>query len=234
MRGEEQQGKRIKDFRLPDAQIQSFDEKNYGFSLGGPIIKDKLFFFVNAEKQKTIQPGTSRIAATDALPYGSISTVTRTTASFMNDVKSHLLSNYGYDPGIYQGYSNISENEKLFARLDWNISNNHRFSVRYNQVESQTPSSASTSVSGSGVAGNLSYGNLSYGNNRSGNNQNAGLPFSNSNYFTAANLYSAVAELNSTFGSRFTNIARATYSHQNDPRSSESALFPLVDILDGS
>lgn len=229
MRGEEQQGKRIKDFRIPDAQVQSFDEKNYGFSLGGPIIKDKLFFFVNAEKQKTIQPGTSRIAATDALPYGSISTVTRTSASFMNEVKSYLLSNYGYDPGIYQGYSNISDNEKLFARLDWNISNNHRFSVRYNQVESQTPSSASTSVSGSGVAGNLSYGN-----NRSGNNQNAGLPFSNSNYFTNANLYSAVAELNSTFGSRFTNIARATYSHQNDPRSSESALFPLVDILDGS
>jgi hypothetical protein len=229
MRGEEQQGKRIKDFRIPDAQVQSFDEKNYGFSLGGPIIKDKLFFFVNAEKQKTIQPGTSRIAATDALPYGSISTVTRTSASFMNEVKSYLLSNYGYDPGIYQGYSNISENEKLFARLDWNISNNHRFSVRYNQVESQTPSSASTSVSGSGVAGNLSYGNV-----RSGNNQNAGLPFSNSNYFTNANLYSAVAELNSTFGSRFTNIARATYSHQNDPRSSESALFPLVDILDGS
>ena len=229
MRGEEQQGKRVKDFRIPDAQVQSFDEKNYGFSLGGPIIKDKLFFFVNAEKQKTIQPGTSRIAATDALPYGSISTVTRTTASFMNDVKSYLLNTYGYDPGIYQGYSNISENEKLFARLDWNISNNHRFSVRYNQVESSTPSSASTSVSGSGVTGNLSYGN-----NRSGTTQNAGLPFSNSNYFTQANLYSAVAELNSTFGSKFTNIARVTYSHQNDPRSSESALFPLVDILDGS
>jgi len=229
MRGEEQQGKRIKDFRLPDAQIQSFDEKNFGFSLGGPIIKDKLFFFVNAEKKKTIQPGTPRIAATDALPYGSISTVTKTTASFMNEVKSYLLSNYGYDPGIYQGYSNISDNEKLFARLDWNISNNHRFSVRYNQVESQTPSSASTSVTGSGVP---TIGG--YVNNRSGNVQNAGLPFSNSNYFTAANLYSAVAELNSTFGSKFTNVARAAYTNQNDPRNSESALFPMVDILDGT
>lgn len=227
MRGEENQGKRVKDFRIPDAQIQSFDEKNYGFSLGGPIIKDKLFFFVNAEKKKTIQPGTSRIAATDALPYGSVSVVTQTTESFMNQVKSYLLSEYGYDPGIYQGYSNISDNEKLFARLDWNISKNHRFSVRYNQVESQTPSPASTSVSGSGVAGNLGYGNV-----RSGNTQNAGLPFSNSNYFTAANLYSAVAELNSTFGSRFTNVARATYTNQNDPRTSESALFPMVDILD--
>ena len=229
MRGEEQQGTKIGNYTIPDAQIQSFDEKNYGFSFGGPIIKDKLFFFVNAEKQLTTSPGSSRIAATPALPYGSVSTVTQASASFMNDVKSYLLSNYGYDPGIYQGYSNVSNNEKLFARLDWNINKNHRFSVRYNQVESQTPSSASTSVTGSGVSGVLSYGNV-----RSGNNQNAGLPFSYSNYYTAANLYSAVAELNSTFGSKFTNVLRATYSHQNDPRTSESALFPLVDILDGT
>jgi hypothetical protein len=228
-RGEEQRGTHIGDYTIPDSQIQTFDEKNYGFSFGGPIIKDKLFFFVNAEKQLTTSPGSSRIAATPGLPYGSVSTVTATTASFMDQVKSYLLNNYGYDPGIYQGYSNISKNEKLFARLDWNISKNHRFSVRYNQVESETPSSASTSVSGSAITGNLAYGNV-----RSGNNQNAGLPFSNSNYATAANLYSGVAELNSTFGSRFTNILRATYSHQNDPRTSESALFPLVDILDGT
>jgi hypothetical protein len=228
-RGEEQQGTHIGDYTIPDAQVQSFDEKNYGFSFGGPIIKDKLFFFINAEKQLTTGPGTSRIAATPELPYGSVSTVTNTTATFMDQVKSYLLGNYGYDPGIYQGYSNVSNNEKLFARLDWNISKNHRFSVRYNQVESQTPSSASTSVSGSAITGNLGYGNV-----RSGNNTDAGLPFSNSNYATAANLYSGVAELNSTFGSRFTNVLRATYSHQNDPRTSESALFPLVDILDGT
>jgi hypothetical protein len=229
MRGEEQQGTHIGDYTIPDAQIQSFDEKNYGFSFGGPIIKDKLFFFVNAEKQLTVSPGSSRIAATPAFPYGSVSTVTVASASFMDQVKSYLLNNYGYDPGIYQGYSNVSNNEKLFARLDWNINENHRFSVRYNQVESQTPSSASTSVSGSAVSGTLGYGNV-----RSGNTVDAGLPFSYSNYYTAANLYSGVAELNSTFGSRFTNVLRATYSHQNDPRTSESALFPLVDILDGT
>jgi hypothetical protein len=228
-RGEEQQGTHIGNYTIPDAQIQSYDQKNYGFSFGGPIIKDKLFFFVNAEKQLTTQPGSSRIAATPELPYGSVSTVTATTAGFMNEVKTYLLNNYGYDPGIYQGYSNISKNEKLFGRLDWNINKNHRFSIRYNQVKSQTPSSASASVNGSAVSGNLAYGNV-----RSGNNQNAGLPFSNSNYYTAANLYSGVAELNSTFGSRFTNVLRATYSHQNDPRTSESALFPLVDILDGT
>lgn len=224
IRGEEQQGTHIGNYTIPDAQVQSYDQKNYGFSFGGPIIKDKLFFFVNGEKQVTVSPGTPKIASTPGLPFGSISNVARPTAEFLDGVKSYLLNTYGYDPGVYQGYSNVSKNEKLFARLDWNINKNHRFSVRYNQVESQTPSSVSNSVSGSNVV-------VSTANNRVSNNA---LPFSNSNYYQAANLYSAVAELNSTFGSKFTNTLRATYSHQNDPRTSDGALFPLVDIYEGA
>lgn len=229
MRNEDNQGKRIgESYRIPN--LQKLDEKNYGFSLGGPIVKDKLFFFVNYEKKHTIEPGNNRIAATSSLPYNSgVSTVAPATSTDLNQLKSFLISRYGYDPGVYQGYSNISDNEKMFARLDWNISKNHRFSVRYNQVESKTPSSASTSVTGSGVTGNLGYGNV-----RSGSNTNAGLNFSNANYYQAANLYSAVAELNSNFGSKITNVARATYSHQNDPRTSDSSPFPLVDILNNT
>ena len=229
MRGDDQQGKRIGDYRIPESAVQKLDEKQYGLSFGGPIIKDKLFFFVNYEKKHTIQPGNNRIAATPGLPYGSLTTVAPAKAADLDLLKSTLISRYGYDPGVYQGYSNISDNEKMFARLDWNITKNHRFSIRYNQVESKSPSSASTSVTGSAVVGNLGYGN-----NRSGTNTNAGLNFSNSNYYQAANLYSAVAELNSNFGSKITNVARATYSHQNDPRTSDSSPFPMVDILDGT
>lgn len=229
MRGEEQQGKRIGDtYRIP--ALQPLDEKNYGFSLGGPIIKDKLFFFVNYEKKRTEQPGTQRLAATPSNPYDPANpNVVRADASFLNTVSSYLNTRYGYQTGGYEGYSNISDNEKMFARLDWNISKSHRFSVRYNQVESQSPFSASTSVTNSGATGNLGYLN-----SRSGNLREAGLPFENSNYYQAANLYSAVAELNSNFGSKITNVARVTYSHQNDPRNSDSSPFPLVDILDGT
>ncbi|MCZ4244206.1 TonB-dependent receptor [Pedobacter punctiformis] len=222
MRGEDMQGKRIGDvYRIPT--LQKLDEKNYGASFGGPIIKDKLFFFVNYEKKHTIQPGTTKIAATPSQPFGSLSTVAKPTAVFLDEVKSTLLSKYGYDPGVYQGYSNISDNEKMFARLDWNITKDHRFSIRYNQVESQTPLTVSTSTTGSGIT---------FGSNSHRGTINA-LPFSNSNYYQAANLYSAVAELTSSFGSKVTNVARATYSHQNDPRTSDSSPFPLVDILDG-
>jgi outer membrane receptor protein involved in Fe transport len=232
MRGDENQGKRIGDtYRIPESQVQKLDEKNYGFSLGGPIIKDKLFFFVNYEKKLTTSPGTNRIASTTGLPYGgsSPSTVVMASETFLNTVSSYLQSKYGYATGPYQGYSNQSFNEKMFARLDWNINKSHRFSVRYNQVESQSPSSASTSTSGSPI-GTTGY---QYLNSRSGSTLNAGLPFFNSNYYQAQNLYSGVAELNSNFGSKITNIARATYSHQNDPRTSDSSPFPLVDILDG-
>jgi len=231
MRGDDQQGRRVgESYRIPT--LQKLDEKNYGFSLGGPIIKDKLFFFVNYEKKHTIQPGTQRIAANSTTPYSAANpNVVQASETLLNTIQSYLRTTYNYDPGVYQGYSNISDNEKMFARLDWNISKNHRFSVRYNQVESKTPSSASTSTSGSPIGSVTGY---AYANSRSGTARTAGLPFSNSNYYQAANLYSGVAELNSNFGSKVTNVLRATYSHQNDPRTTDGSPFPLVDILDGS
>ncbi|MCX2474902.1 carboxypeptidase regulatory-like domain-containing protein [Pedobacter sp. MC2016-05] len=233
MRGDDQQGKRIGDtYRIPERSIQKLDEKNYGFSLGGPIVKDKLFFFVNYEKKNTTSPGTQRIASSEANPYIVANpNVVQASESFLNDVSSYLFNTYGYSTGPYQGYSNQSDNEKMFARLDWNINKNHRFSVRYNQVESKTPASASTSTGGSPIGTVTGY---AYVNQRSGTNRNAGLPFFNSNYYQAANLYSGVAELNSNFGSKVTNVLRATYSHQNDPRTTDGNAFPLVDILDGN
>jgi outer membrane receptor protein involved in Fe transport len=229
MRGDDQQGRKIGDYTIPN--LQKLDEKNYGASFGGPIIKDKLFFFVNAEFKKTAAPGSTRIAATPELPYNSITTVTRATADFMNTVSGYLRSKYGYETGPYQNYENVSNNNKLFARLDWNIAKNHRFSIRYNQVESKRPATASSSTSGSPIGSVTGY---AYLNARSGNAQNAGLAFANSNYYQAANLYSSTAELNSSFGNKITNTLRVAYSHQNDPRTSDSSPFPAVDILDGA
>jgi len=229
MRTEDQQGRKIGNYTIPVSSIQDLDEKNYGFSLGGPIIKNKLFFFVNGEFKKTTAPGTARTASTPQLPYGvagTPSTVARPTASFLDGVKSFLMSNYGYDPGEYQGYKFISNNDKLFARLDWNISKNHRFNVRYNQVESKSPAFLSSSTTGSGVATPYSYAA-----NRSAI---TALNFSNSNYYQAANLYAGTAELNSSFGSKVSNTLRFAYAHQNDPRTTDSDPFPLVDISDGN
>lgn len=221
MRGQDEQGRKIGDFEINN--IQKFTQKQYGLSIGGPIIKNKLFFFANAEFNKQNAPGQPRVAASAALPYGTSDAVARPTTTFLDEVKSYLLSKYNYDPGVYQGYSNLSNNDKLLVRLDWNISKNHRFNVRYNQVESKSPSFVSTSRSP-----------LTGYSNGLGRTDKTALWFSNSNYFQDANLYSWAGELNSSFGNKFSNVLRASYSHQNDPRSTESEVFPLVDILDGS
>lgn len=200
---------------------QSLNIKQFGASFGGPIIKDKLFFFVNAEFNKEVRPGQNRTAATPFVPFGSNSNVARPTSSELDMISNYLINTYGYDPGIYQGYSNLTNNDKLLARLDWNISNNHRFNVRYNQVESKSPSFVSTSTTGTNF----------FFPNGGGRQSPQHLHFSNSNYFQDNNLYSLAAELNSTFGNKFSNTIRGSFTHQNDPRSSESSVFPLVDIL---
>src|SRR5690606_20808360 len=99
---------------------------------------------------------------------------------------------------------------------------NHRVNVRYSQVESKSPSFPSTSVSGSGLPNPV--------HNRQ---SNYALFFKNAGYFQEANFYSLAVEANSLFG-KVANTLRATFTHQNDPRSSGGGVFPFVDILDGS
>ncbi|GAB3832046.1 carboxypeptidase regulatory-like domain-containing protein [Hymenobacter jeollabukensis] len=199
----------------------------YGFRLGGPIIKNKLFFFVNAETEKSTAQGQTRVASTDALPYGTAgaTNVTRPTATQLDDIRSYLQNNLGYDPGPYQGYNFDSDRTKLLGRIDWNISQNHRFNVRYSQTTGKTPSFMSGSTT--------PFTAFPTGAGRTDLNA---LAFKNSNYYTDANFYSLAAELNSTFGSNMGNTFRATYTKQDDSRSSDSDIFPFVDILqaDGS
>jgi len=215
-RSEKQQGVRVGDNLITN--LQKMDEKQYGISLGGPIIKNKLFFFVNVEQRRTEQPGPTKVASSNGVENATLN-IARPSTALMNEVSQYLKTNYGYETGAYQGYSNKSNNNKLFARLDWNINAQHKFNVRYSQVESKSPSQISTSTSGSGFSA-------------SDNRQSIyAMSFFNSNYFQEANLYAATAELNSNFG-KFNNSFRASYSHQNDPRSSPGSEFPLVDVLD--
>ncbi|MBE8715064.1 TonB-dependent receptor [Sphingobacterium hungaricum] len=212
-RSDKQQGTRVGDVQVP---FSDMSEKQYGFSLGGPIIKNKLFFFVNLEQTKTTTPGPTKIASINESDFGTESFYARPTVAFMNEVSNYLVNNYGYDPGAYQGYSNKSNNDKIFAKIDWNIAENHKINFRYNQVLAKSPSSLSNSFSGSNLTG------LS----RTGSNA---LHFSNSNYFQETNLYAAVAEYAGVWGNT-SNTIRVSYVNQNEPRSYDGGAFPLVDI----
>lgn len=216
-RDDKMQGYRVGNVFAP---VQSLKVNQYGVSVGGPIIKNKLFFFLNMEQQKTTQPGPSKVAATPGQPFGSASYVARPTADSMNLISNYLRDTYGYETGPYQGYSNLSNNDKLFGRIDWNINENHKVNFRYSQVESKNPSQVSTSTSNSGIT-------FSGSTNRQSINA---LHFMNSNYFQEDNLYSGTFEYNGRLGN-YNHSFRASKIHQNAPRSSPGALFPLVDIL---
>lgn len=216
-RDDKMQGTRIGNTFAP---LQSLKINQYGFSIGGPIIRNKLFFFVNLEQQKTIQPGPSKVAATPGAPFGSASYVARPTADSLNMISKYLKDTYGYETGPYQGYSNESNNNKLFGRLDWNINNNHKVNFRYSQVESKVPSQVSTSTTNSGIS-------FSGTTNRQSINA---LHFMNSNYFQEDNLYSGTFEYIGRLGS-YNHSFRASKVHQFAPRSSPGSEFPLVDIL---
>ncbi len=194
--------------------------RQYGARFGGPIIKNKLFFFVNYETEKQPRSIQSRRASTPGAPYGSSTNIVRPSADSLNYISNYLLTNYGYITGPFDNYVPNIERKKIMGRIDWNISNKHRFNVRYSQVEGGDPNPPSTSVGGAGTVAGASGTRSDI----------TALWFKNSNYFQGANFYSLSSELNSTLG-KFANTIRFTYTYQNDSRSTESQVFPLVDIM---
>jgi outer membrane receptor protein involved in Fe transport len=216
-RNQNQQGNTVKG---NDFTKQDFDFKQYGFRVGGPIIPNKLFFFINGETEKTVRPGQQRFAATATAPFGSAPNIARPTTTELDAISDYLSKTYGYETGPYQGYDFEADRKKILARIDWNISNNHRLNVRYSFNEGKDPFFVSGSTGSTGA-------NFGAGAGRTDINA---LHFKNSNYFQETNFYSIQAELNSTFG-RIGNNFRISKNNQNEPRSTESSEFPFVDIL---
>ncbi len=203
----------------------TFEFKQYGGRFGGPIIKNKLFFFINYERDNQPKQIQTRFAATPSQPYGPANpNIARPTVQELTDISSYLKNTYDYDTGPFDNYTTEILREKFVARIDWNINTKHKFNMRYSQVEGGEPTSPSTSTTGTGNSFATGVGRTDV---------NA-LWFSNSQYLQGANFYSFAAELNSKFG-KFSNTLRGTYTYQNDSRETPSQEFPFVDILkDGS
>ena len=213
-RSEKQQGDEVAEEKFVRSPFQF---KQYGARLGGPIIKNKLFFFLNYETENQPKQVQTRIASRGGATGGNVA---RPTADSLDIMSAYLKSKYGYETGPYDNYSTEITRTKMLARIDWNITSNHRFNIRYKQVEGGEPNPPSTSRSPmSGYASGAGRTDVN------------ALWFKNSNYFQGANFYSLAAELNSTFGRRFANTLRGTYTFQNDSRESDSQDFPFVDIL---
>ena len=203
-------------------QIQGAREKDrlttYGFTLGGPIIKNKLFFFVNGElgQKPTIvnrwRPSTDGVA--DADNY-----ISRTTEADMKKVSDFVKDKYGYDTGSYTNFPADESNTKLLARLDWNITNQHRLALRYNYTKNTSWRSPNATSMDGGTR--MTEARMS----------KASMAFANSMYSMDNLVHSFSFDLNSRLSDNISNQLLATFSKLDDMRGSNSTPFPFIDIL---
>lgn len=223
-------GNKVSDYELNRLQSHA---TTWGASFGGPIIKDKLFFFANGEYQSNISAGpsgTARLSESDKWSPSS-GTVHRPLQSDMDNMLSFLNKTYGYNPGRYQGYSLDTPSYKFLARIDWNINENNKLNIRFSKShdkDSSNPSSSTTPFKDSVIypGGEDATG----GKSQSGRTANAGLYFESARYYQEKNFTSFAAEWNSKWGG-VSNVLRATYSYQDEPRTYVGGMFPTVDIL---
>ena len=193
----------------------------YGATLGGPIIKNKLFFFVNAEYTKTPGVVNRWRASTDGVA-DKTNYISRTTLSDMQRVSDFVKQKYGYDTGSATSFPADESNKKLLARIDWNITQDHHLAVRYNYTKNSSWSPTNGNSSNTGYRLN--------GMNRL---SEYSMAFANSMYSTDNIVKTISADLNSHFGSNLSNQLLFTYTKIDDIRGSNSAPFPFIDIMAG-
>ena len=171
----------------------NFNDNQYGVSLGGAFKKNKLFYFFNGEFSSkntplTNEPGTENSAI-------SIESI--------NAIKTKLIANYNYDPGATSNVSLEGKNVKLFFRLDYNISNKHKLTLRNNFV--------------TGFADNLEWTSNVFN-------------FGNQGYRHHSRTNSLVGELKSKFNSKWNNKLNISYTTVNDKRTFDGNVFPHLEI----
>ncbi|MBO6188516.1 MAG: TonB-dependent receptor [Prevotella sp.] len=194
------------------------EQKTFGFTLGGPIIKDKLFFFANYERTKSENVPTFWHPDRTGDGPDSKTYTSRTLLSDMETISNFVKDKYGYDTGSADVYPGGITNNKYLARLDWNITNNHHLALRFNHTNNEkwlTPSASSRDVGG------LTSACISINS----------MAFANSFYSLENKVTTFSADLNSRFGNNISNQLLVTYSNIDDPRGSNSSIFPMIDIF---
>lgn len=178
-----------------DREFGKFSDKTYGASLGGPVVKDKVFFFVNGELQRREVPNGFSAGGSSGQDFGHAAEVQR----FI----SILNTRYSHDPGSTEEFIRKSDNNKIFGRLDFTLSQRHLLTLRHNYID--------------GV--NDLYGTA---------NSSTRFNFPETPYQFNSKTNTTVAQLNSTFAAGY-NEFRVTLQRVREFRGHVSD-FPQVTV----
>ncbi len=177
--------------------VEPFSQNTYGASIGGPIVKDKVFFFVNAEVRadETPEPFDFGVYDGDA------------SQADLEELRNFVTNTYNYDPGTFGDVADELNGLKLFGKIDINLSDDHRLTLRHNYTRAE----------------NLSR-------NTGGPR---GIEFSNNGVFFPSTTNSSALELNSRFSNNLSNNLIIGYTRVRDDRDPIGGDFPYVFINDG-
>lgn len=194
--------------RGQDIHVPDLTHLQTGFSVGGAIIKDKLFFFANAEIERRGDAGSNFLAARPGLEGSQVS---RVLAEDLDRV-SEALAGIGYETGAYENYTHRTDNQKGLLKLDWNINKNHTLTATYNFLDATRDKNAHPEALG-----------------RRGPDFTT-LQFFNSGYAINNKLHSGIVEVKSIFGNKFSNFFQAGITSFRDSRDPFSSPAPVMNI----
>ena len=177
-------------------KLADFSAQTYGVRAGGAIVKDKLFYFINYEKQDNETPQ----------PFDP-STYTGLSGSRLGELRTKLAT-YGYDPGSFENNVRTLVSDKIIGKLDWNINDNHKLSLKHSYVSAEQFSPSRSSATA--------------------------ISFINGSQLFNSKTNSTSLELNSRFGNKFSNNLVVAYTSVVDDRDAAGDPFPTVQIFDGA
>jgi hypothetical protein len=177
-------------------KLADFSAKTYGVRAGGAIVEDKLFYFINYERQDNETPQ----------PF-DLSTYTGLSGNRIDELRTKLAT-YNYDPGTFNNNVRTLESDKLIAKLDYNINDNHKVSLKHSYVKAANFSPSRSSATA--------------------------INFINGSQLFNSTTNSTALELNSRFGNKFSNNLVIAYTDVLDDRDAKGDPFPTVQIFDGS
>jgi outer membrane receptor protein involved in Fe transport len=193
-------------FVIQNKKVTTFDQSQYGGRIGGPILRDRLFFFTSGERNRRNAPdgtsadGSAATTYSNAVQDAVCGGAPGCSAARLAD---DLKTKYNYDPGSLGDITKNRPSDLLFGRLDFNATNSNQLIVRHNYVK------ASDDVVSDRTGGRFR--------------------FPTSIYSFVSKTNSSVAQLNSVFTATSFNEARVTYQTIREHRQTP-VIFPSIEI----